>query len=381
MLIYLNGYLNVAGSPDENYARELMELFTLGQGSGYTEADVQAAARVLTGWSVLQESGGVPILPEPIFLFFNHDQGDKQFSSFFNDTLITGQSGPGAGETELSALLDMITANEESSRFLSRELYRFFVHGEITAATETDVIEPLAQIFRDNAVSPDQMRIVVRALLTSDHFFSDAIRGCMIKSPADLVIGELRLFGMPFPDQTLFEARNLVMIDLYWLVGYAGQNLADPPNVAGWPAYYLYPGYDDLWIDTATFPTRNNSLLGALYGGFDTPSVTVLPESADLQFKFDLVAFTQLLDTPTDPELLIDQLCEFMYVNPVSESVKDQLKQNYLLLGQTNDDYWSIAYATYVADPNTTDMTAQLVPDILKWLIGDMQQAAEHHLF
>lgn len=381
MLIYLNGYLNVAGSPDENYARELLELFTLGQGSGYTEADVQAAARVLTGWSILFESGGVPILPEPIFLFFNHDQEDKQFSSFFNNTVITGQSGLGAGEAELDALLDMIMANEESSRFICRELYRFFVHGEITAATETDVIGPLAQIFRDNATAPDQIRIVVRALFTSDHFFSDAIRGCMIKSPADLVIGELRLFGMPFPDQTLFEARNLVMIDLYWLVGYAGQNLADPPNVAGWPAYYLYPGYDDLWIDTATFPTRNNSLLGALYGGFDTPSVTVLPESADLQYKFDLVAFTQLLDTPTDPELLIDQLAEFMFVNPISESVKDQLKQNYLLLGQSNDDYWSLAYATYVADPNTTDMTAQLVPDILKWLIGDMQQAAEHHLF
>ena len=107
----------------------------------------------------------------------------------------------------------------------------------------------------------------------------------------------------------------------------------------------------------------------------------MLPESADLQFNYDLIAFTQLLDTPTDPELLIDQLVELMYVNPISESVKDQLKQNYLLLGQTNDDYWSIAYATYVADPNTTDMTAQLVPNILKWLIGDMMQAAEHHLF
>ena len=381
MLIYLNGYLNVAGSPDENYARELMELFTLGQGSGYTEADVQTAARVLTGWSVLQESGGDPILPEPIFLFFNHDQEDKQFSSFFNNTVITGQSGPGAGEAELNALLDMILAKEEASLFLCREIYRFFVHGEITAVVEADVIVPLAQIFRDNAAAPDQIRIVMRALLTSDHFFSDAIRGCMIKSPADLVIGELRLFGMPFPDLSLFEARNLVMIDLYWLVGYAGQNLADPPNVAGWPAYYLYPAYDDLWLDTASFPARNNSLLGALYGGFDTPSVTVLPESADLSFKFDLVAFTQQLVSPSDPEQLIDQLVDLMYVNPISEAVKDQLKQNYLLLGQSNDDYWSFAYTTYVADPNTTDMAAQLVPDILKWLIGDMQQAAEHHLF
>ena len=381
MLYYLNGYLNVAEAPDENYGRELLELFTLGQGSGYTEEDVQAAARVLTGWTVLEQSGGVPILPQAIFFPFNHTQTDKVFSGFFGNTVITGESGPDAGENELNAMLDMILANTECSRFICRELYRFFVHGEIAADTEAEVIEPLAELFRQNVDAPDQMRIVMRALLTSEHFFNDQVRGCMVKTPVDLVVGELRLFGMPFPAPDLFEARYLVHLDLYWLIAYAGQSLADPPNVAGWPAYYLYPSYDDLWLDTATYPARNNSFMGITYSGFNTPANTVLPESADLAFTIDHVAFTQQLQNPADPELLIDQLAEFMFVNPVSESVKDQLKQNYLLLGQLNDEYWSTAYATYVADPNTTDMAAQLVPDILRWLIADMQRAAEHHLF
>ena len=381
MMYYLNGYLNVASAPDENYGRELMELFMLGQGSGYTEPDVQAAARVLTGWTVIEQNGGLPALPQTIFLPFDHTQTDKQFSAFFNNTVIVGQGGPNAGENELNALLDMILAKDECSVFVCRELYRFFVHGTIDAAVETGLIQPLAQLFRDNLTEPDQMRTVLRALLTSDHFFSADIRGCMIKPPVDLVIGELRLFGQPVPDDSIFEAQYITWRDLYYLVEYAGQNMADPPNVAGWPAYYLYPSYDDLWLDTASYPARNNSLLGITYGSFNTPAATVQAASANLVFKVDFMAFTQQLLTPEDPNALIQQLADLFYVTPISVQVMDDLKIQYLLLGQMNDQYWTDAYETYLADPNTTDMTAQLVPDILHWLIGNMQQAAEHHLF
>ena len=381
MLYYLNGYLNIAAAPDENYARELFELFTLGQGSGYTEEDVQAAARVLTGWTVLQQNGGVPVIAQTIFLPFNHTQTDKQFSAFFNNTVIQGQSGADAGEIELNALLDMILANPTCSRFICREIYRFFVHGDIAPEVETDVIEPLAEIFRDNVSAPDQLRTVLRALFTSDHFFSAGIRGCMIKSPADLVIGEVRMFGIPLPDASLPEAQLAVFLSLYWVVDYAGQGLAAPPNVAGWPAYYLYPSYDDLWLDTSTFPARNNSLLGISYTGFTTPDNTYQPQSANLEYKLDVIAFTQQLSDPSNPNTLISDLCELFYVSPISQSVRDGLKQDFLLLGQSDDNYWTMAYEIYVADPNTTDMAAQLVPSILHWLIGEMQQAAEHHPF
>jgi len=381
MLIYLNGQFNVSFAPDENYGRELLELFTLGQGSGYTEADVQAAARVLTGWGIQEEVGGNPTLPTTIFRPLFHTTTDKQFSAFFNNTVITGQSGPNAGETELNALLDMILANDQCAIHICRELYHFFVHGEIVPEVETDVIQSLADLFRQNVDAPDQMLTVLRALLTSEHFFSADVRGCMIKSPADLLIGDVRMFGFPLPDPGLTEADHLVHLEIFFLVNYAGQNLAEPPNVAGWPAYYLHPSYDQLWLDTATYPARNNVLTNVVYGTIDTPSDTVLPSNADLTFRLDLVAFTQQLQNPSDPNQLIDQLVELLYVNPISAAVKQQLKQSYLLFGQSNDIYWSDAYELYITDPNTTSMTAQLVPDILRWLVGDMQKAAERHLF
>ncbi|HNU56046.1 MAG TPA: DUF1800 domain-containing protein [Flavobacteriales bacterium] len=381
MLYYLNGYLNIAAAPDENYARELFELFTLGQGSGYTEADVQAAARVLTGWTFMVENGGTPVLPQTLFFPPNHTASDKQFSAFFNNTVIQGQTGPDAGEVELNALLDMILAVPECSRFICRELYRFFVHGEISEQAEADVIAPLAELFRENVDAPDQMAIVVRALLTSDHFFSSAIRGCMVKNPVDLVVGDLRLFGFPIPDPDLVEARYQVDLEHYWLTAYAGMNLMAPPNVAGWPAYYLYPSYDELWLDTATYPQRNNSLLAVIYANIATPSDTVQPGSANLEFQVDIIAFVQQLSDPADPNTLIDDLVDLLYVNPISDAVKLQLKHFYLLFGQVSDIYWTEAYEAYIADPNTTNMTAQLVPDILRWLIGDMQKAAERHLF
>lgn len=380
MLIYLNGYLNIATAPDENYARELMELFTLGQGSGYTESDVQAAAQVLTGWTVQLQSGGQPIVPQTIFLPFLHAITDKQFSPFFNNTVIQGQTGANGGAAELNALLDMIFSKEEVSLFICREIYRWFVHGAIDATAEADVIVPLAELFRNNAGAPDQLRIVMHALLTSDHFFTADLRGCMIKSPADLVLGALRMFNMPMPDATQFEAQYRVWMDVYYLVAYCGQEIGNVPNVAGWPAYYQYPQYDDIWVDTATFPARNYSLQGIVYAGFSTPANLYQPQSQNLEFKVDLVAFCEQLSNPGDPDQLLADMAELYYGTPVSQAVRDQLKTSILLLGQTQDYYWTFAYATYVADPNTQDMTAQLVPTILLWLTVDMLGAAEHHI-
>ncbi len=381
MLIYLNGYLNTNAAPDENYARELMELFTLGEGSGYTEDDVQAAARVLTGWTVRETDAlGDPVLPYSTFRPSQHNTADKQFSGFFNNTVITGQTGSGAGETELNALLDMIFLKEEVSKFMCRELYRFFVHGEIDASVETDVIEPLAQLFRDNVAAPDQMRTVVRALLTSDHFFSAQIRSCMVMPPVDLVIGTVRKLNVALPTPAQLEAQYSVWRDVYYLTSYAGQELLNPPNVAGWPAYYQSPSFDNIWMDTATYPARKNCMLGILYSGFATADDIYQPESQNLEFKADLLATVAEFTDPTDPNALVNDAAELLFAVPVSAGVRTQLKTNYLLLGQQNDVYWTDAYELYVADPGTTNMTAQLVPSILLWLTGDMVGAAETQL-
>jgi len=380
MMIYLNGYLNIAGSPDENYARELMELFSLGEGSGYSEADVQAAARVLTGWSVQLQSGGVPIIPVTIFVPFLHDSTDKQFSAFFNNTVVQGATGPNAGQIELNALLDMICSKDEVSLHICRELYRFFVHGEIAPQTETDVIAPLAQIFRDNDTAPDQMRIVLEALFTSDHFFSADVRACMVKSPADFVIGAVRELQLPMPDATTVEAQYRIWGEIYMLMAYCGQAIGEPPNVAGWPAYYQYPQFDEVWMDSATYAVRKQIYEYFTYVGLSTPGNMYEAQSANLQFKVDLVALVQQFTDAEDPNVLVAEAADLLFTIDVSQSVKDQLKTGYLLLGQMNDSYWSSAYSTYVADPNTTDPVAQLVPTLLMGLFIDMQGAAEHQI-
>ncbi len=381
MLVFLNGYLNTAAAPDENYARELMELFTLGEGSGYTEMDVQEAARVLTGWTVReQDIDGTIVLPFTFFRQNQHDQGDKQFSAFFDNTVISGVSGAEGGPAELNALLAMIYAKEEVSLFLCREIYRFFVHGEIDATTESEVIVPLAEIFRANEGAPDQLRTVLRALLTSAHFFSPEIRTCMIMSPADLVIGALRNLQMPFPTPEQFEAQYRVWRDVYWLTSYAGQELLNPPNVAGWPAYYQFPSYDEVWLDSATYPARKNSLLGIIYTGFSTGNNLFQPQSRNLEFKVDLIALVDQFTDPMDPNILVAEAADLLMAVPISEDVRNQLKTNFLLLGQQSDFYWSDAYELYVNDPTTTDMTAQLVPSLLLWLFLDMAGAAETQL-
>ena len=378
MLIFLNGYLNTANAPDENYARELMELFTLGEGSGYTEEDVQAAARVLTGWSVFeQDQIGEIVLPFVAFRPSQHETANKQFSAFFNNTVITGQNGAAAGPAELNALLDMIYTKEEVSKFICREIYRFFVHGEIDAAIETGVIEPLAEVFRLNQGAPDQLRLVMRALLTSEHFFSPEIRACMVMSPVDLVIGALRKLEMPRPTPAQFQAQYLFWRDVYYLTAYTGQEILAPPNVAGWPAYYQFPTYDNTWLDSATYPARNNAMLGIIYTGFATSANLYHVPSRDLEFKVDLLALVAGFSDPMNPNAVVADAADLLMAVPISQTVRAQLKTNYLLLGQQSDVYWSDAYEIYVNDPNTTNMTAQLVPNLLLWLFLDMAQAAE----
>ncbi len=124
MLVHLNGYLNSKRAPDENYARELQELFTVGKGddSLYTEEDVREAARVLIGWRIDSQTL-VPYCDEN-----SHDAGSKPFSSFYNNTTIAGNAD---GMTEVDQFINMIFATEECSKFICRKLYKWFVYYQI----------------------------------------------------------------------------------------------------------------------------------------------------------------------------------------------------------------------------------------------------------
>ena len=169
----------------------------------------------------------------------------------------------------------------------------------------------------------------------------------------------------------------MVWRDVYYLMAYCGQQLHQPPNVAGWSAYYQYPAYDDLWLDTATYPARTNTIQSIMYAGFSTPAGTYEPQSANLEFKVNFVSLVGQFTDPYDPNTLVVDAAELLFAIPVSLLVRTQLKISYLLLGQLTDSYWTDAYELYVQDPNTTDMTAQLVPTLLQLLFLDMAKAAE----
>ena len=334
MLVYLNGYLNDKSAPDENYARELQELFTIGKDTPtqYTEADVVAAARVLTGWRINPFSLDV-------YLDINaHDTGNKQFSAFYNNTVIQGSIN---GDAELDALLDMIFSKEEVALFICRKLYRFFVYYVIDQNVEDTIIAPLAQIFRDNNYD---ILPVVATLLKSEHFFDAYNKGCYIKNPLDLTVGVLRNFNLSIEAPTLLEDwfmplyLNYYTSSLQMLPG-------DPPNVAGWAAYRQAPMYYRNWITADTIRNRNifSDALTLYY--IETPG--------GYQLKIDHVAFATQFDHPEDPVQLVDDIVKLLLPMDLS-AFKKYLLKSILLSGQASDYYWTNAWNAYLANPNDT---------------------------
>ncbi len=343
MLIYLNGRLNTASAPDENYARELQELFTLGKENNpnYTENDVKAAARVLTGWQITNNA--VPF--GSYFTSGRHDSTNKQFSSFYNNTIITGRTGADAGTLELNDLLNMIfSKNVEVSKFIARKLYRFFVHYNIDATVEANVIEPIALTLRQNNW---EIKPALSQLLKSEHFFDLLSRGSQIKSPLDHIIPICREWNIVFPNV------NPDYLDAYGMWNYilaiasnAQQNIGDPPNVAGWPAYYQVPQFYELWVNSDTLPKRNQFSDVMIGGGYSRNGKKIV---------IDAVEFTKTLPNPGDPNAIINDVLDIIFQISISQTSKDQLKKDFLLTGQDQDYYWTNAWNAYIANPTTAN--------------------------
>lgn len=362
MLRYLNGYLNTKTAPDENYARELQELFTLGKGpdSQYTEDDVKAAARVLTGYRTDATN---------ITSYFDanrHDTGNKQFSAFYGNAVITGKTGAqGAGE--LDELLTLIFSKEEVAKYLCRKIYRFFVYYEIDEAAEANVITPLANIFRQNNY---EIKPVLEALFKSEHFFDVLNRACVIKSPIDFLIGHCREFGVVFPDANSDTGNAYLMWDYIRAYGTTlQQNLGDPPNVSGWPAYYQAPQFHEIWINSDTLPKRNQFTDLMIGTGYTRSGKKIV---------IDPVAFAAQFSMPGDPNVLIEESLELIYSISVSQQLKDFLK-SILLSGQSNDYYWTNAWNAHRSNPSDNS-AKQIVVSRLQSMYKYLMNLAEYQL-
>ena len=263
MLRYLNGNENIVGHPNENYARELQELFTVGVfdfagNKNYTEDDVKAAAKVLTGWEYTNYEVDNSTSFTTLFNLTNHDTTNKTFSASYNNTVIVGRStNPSptvtAGDAELSDLVTMLLSHPASARFICRKLYRWYVNPNVTQTIEDDVIIPLAQLFVTNnfAIQP-----VIEKLLTSQVFFDTANIGALVKSPVDLAVGSMRLFNQPVPALPTHYVgfRNYTDFMFYRMQDML-MPLLDQPSVFGYEPYYD-TGYTRIWINTTTIGYR-----------------------------------------------------------------------------------------------------------------------------
>jgi uncharacterized protein (DUF1800 family) len=347
MLRYLNGNTNTKSSPNENFGRELQELFTIGKGpevapgdyTNYTEVDVKAAAKVMTGWqddaTALTTPGSSPWK----FTASRHDTANKQFSARYGNQVIAGGTD---GTAELNALMDMIFNQAETARYLCRKLYRNFVYYVIDDWTEANIIEPMANQLRSNGYNVGP---VLAMLLKSAHFFDSVNMGCMIKSPVDLTAGVHRLFGISLATDTV----NLYRMLTYY-VGQATtlqQEIGNPPNVAGWPAYYQTPQFYELWINSDTLPKRTNFTNTMAKSGYTTNGVKLV---------IDVLLFTGGFANPSDPNALIDEAAEVLFAVPLTASQKAFLKQT--LIPGLPDYEWGVEWTAYLADPtNTTKYT------------------------
>lgn len=359
MLIYLNGNLNGKEVADENYARELQELFTVGKGpdSHYTEEDVRAAARVLTGYRV------DPVTMTSYFDTTQHEITNKEFSEFYLNKKVSGQTGP-AGATELDAMLEIIFSSNEVAKHVVRRLYRFFVYYLIDDAVEQDVITPLADIFRTSGF---EIVPVLRALFKSEHFYDPLNMSCLIKSPVDFTVGMFREFDIKLPAGYMDEYAALNTIRDY--MAKMLQDIGQPPLVAGWDAYFQEPQYHELWINTDTLPKRNrlsDSLVSS--GGFEG-------------LKIDVLAFADKLSDPSDPVALVKDSLDILYRIDVSDTTRAWLKNNILLSGQNPDSdyYWTDAWNDHKSSPGDASLR-QIVESRLQTLYKYIMDLSEYQL-
>ena len=374
MLIYLDNRYNLKDSPNENFAREFLELFTIGKGeqievgnyTNYTEYDIQQAAKVLTGFrtSSNDDIGVVADADTGIFkgknVFNQHDLDDKTFSAAFQNTTITAATDADDMDREWSDFVEMVFAQAETAKTFVRKIYRFFVSRHIDAEIETDIIEPLSDVFRNNDY---EIAPVLRQLLESEHFYdeddadsNDEIIGGMIKSPLELVLGTMNWFGIQPPDLAA-DAKE------YYIGFYSGAvintmmtltnlNLFNPPDVAGYPAYYQAPDYHRAWFNTTSiigrykmpemFLTGKRIIVGGNLGGV----------------TFDVMPWIVAnISAPADATILVTEMLDSL-IPEISSTERFDYFLN-VLLDDLSPINWQFEWQNF---ENTNDDTAVRIP-------------------
>jgi uncharacterized protein (DUF1800 family) len=230
-------YLDIAGSrrnaPNENYARELMELFALGEGH-FSEEDVREAARAFTGWTVPRQRNDAnnrPTLLDPVFTPRAFDNGTKT---------VLGETGP----FDADAIVDVVTTQPQSARYITRRLFEFFVYPNPADA----VLQPFVDTYLASGMS---IGATLEAMLRSEVFVSPTAYRALVKSPVEYAIGAVRALGVQANVATVLAARGRTRDG--GALSQMGQVPMEPPNVAGWPG-------GASWLNSSTMFARLNFL-------------------------------------------------------------------------------------------------------------------------
>jgi hypothetical protein len=375
MLVYLNGYQNTGNSPNENYAREFLELFTIGKGpqvgpgdyTNYTEDDIKAAAKLLSGYQYNVNNNNID--PETNVRYcslnqWNHSTINKVFSYAFQNTTITGTNTTAGMMTELNQFIDMVFNQTETARNICRKLYRYFVGRVITAGVETDIIEPMAINLKNNNYN---LSVALSQLLQSMHFYdlddanpTDNKIGAMVKSPLDHVMHTIRFFNISpftFPSNTPTTIWN----DFYRiglreiLLRNADMYLFSTTTVAGFPAYYLAPKWDKHWFDTSSITQR-------YYLGKCLLEAKCFPYSswASLGVKIDIVQWVRdNITTPSNGNVLVDELINYL-LPEVPDTTRRSYFLNQTLLGTLSLQNWQTEWVNYINSGNTNVVKPRL---------------------
>ena len=237
MIFWLDNNQNHRASPNENWGRELLELFSMGQGN-YTEQDVKECARAFTGWTIAHSFPRNPYARFEWKFEYKSDDHDHTEKTFL------GKKGNFDG----TDIIDIVVKHPATARFISRHLYNFFVADEVQVSSWLDVPprDPVAvNILSETFISSGySIKDTLRTLFLSDFFLDESIRFCKVKSPIELVASTMRLVGdhvLPQPDMALVANEP----------GYMGQELLNPPSVEGW-----HTGVD--WINSGSLLRRIN---------------------------------------------------------------------------------------------------------------------------
>jgi uncharacterized protein (DUF1800 family) len=300
MLIYLNGQDSGKKSPNENFSRELLELYTIGIGN-YTEKDVQEGARVFTGWRTNFYSDEYTTFGvfKTFFLIGEHDGSEK---TYLGETIppISDNSEANVFKVEIKGLVDIILRKraEVLSLFICEKLFRYFVYSN-PAKVDKDVVAEMAKTFRENNF---EIRPVLAKLLKSAYFFDKNTIGSQLKTPSELIVGITKHFNVKG------DWKEWVMVTM-------GQELLNPPNVAGWVGYRK-------WTDTRTFPFAVQQMTSFLWNQKDE----------------DMITWAKQFDNYDDPKKLVQQICTMFLAKIPTDAQTD--KYTKLLLGGSPDYEW-----------------------------------------